>query len=201
MNKPTIWKLALGVMCMVLAGPVSAEGDAVRGKSRFSTCMGCHGIPGYVNTYPTYRVPRVGGQHAAYITAALNAYRSGDRKHATMVANASALSEQDITDIATYLEGIPMSSNKAAAVGDAKAGEEKSQTCVACHGDGNNESNAFPKLAGQHIDYLIRALKDYKSGARNNAIMSGMAAGLSEQDQKDLAAYYANQPIGLAVVH
>ena len=77
---------------------------------------------------------------------------------------------------------------------DAAAGKQKSQTCAACHGpDGNSPSPLYPHLAGQYETYLLQALKDYKSGARKNAIMAGMVAALSEEDLKDLAAYYASQ--------
>ena len=80
------------------------------------------------------------------------------------------------------------------AAGDPTAGREKSQTCQACHGaDGNAENPMYPILAGQYQTYLLHALKAYKSGDRNNAIMAGMVAGLSEQDMADLAAYYASQ--------
>ena len=78
--------------------------------------------------------------------------------------------------------------------GDAAAGKSKSATCAACHGaDGNSTIPTNPKLAGQHADYLVQAMKDYQSGARNNAIMKGMTAALSEQDIEDLAAYFASQ--------
>lgn len=78
--------------------------------------------------------------------------------------------------------------------GNAARGKEKSTTCAACHGaDGNSASPDFPRLAGQYEDYLYKALRDYKSGARKNAIMAGMAQPLSKQDMQDLAAYYAAQ--------
>lgn len=80
------------------------------------------------------------------------------------------------------------------AKGDPAAGQRKSQVCVACHGvDGNSENPIYPRLAGQYEDYLLRAMLDYKSGARQNPIMAGMVAGLSEQDMQDLAAYFAAQ--------
>ena len=84
--------------------------------------------------------------------------------------------------------------------GDPAAGKEKSQACQACHGvDGNSLAPNFPKLAGQYQNYLLRALMDYKSGARKNPIMNAQVAALSEQDMKDLAAYFAGQK-GLYVV-
>lgn len=75
-----------------------------------------------------------------------------------------------------------------------EAGKEKSRTCAACHGaDGNSATGDFPRLAGQHYDYLVKALHDYKSGKRKNAIMAPQAASLSERDMEDLAAYYSRQ--------
>ena len=78
--------------------------------------------------------------------------------------------------------------------GNAEAGKAKSTTCAACHGpDGNSTSSMFPKLAGQHPDYLFQALKAYKSGKRKNAIMNGQAASLSEADMADLAEYFGSR--------
>lgn len=87
------------------------------------------------------------------------------------------------------------------AQGDVAAGKEKSAPCAACHGaDGNSTDPSFPLLAGQHPDYMVKALEDYKSGARKNAIMAGFAAGLSRQDREDLAAYFASQKGPLTVI-
>jgi cytochrome c553 len=78
--------------------------------------------------------------------------------------------------------------------GDAEAGQQKSATCAACHGpDGNSSNPEWPVLAGQHPRYIVEQLKAYKSGARRNAVMQGQVAKLSEQDMKDLAAFYAEQ--------
>ncbi len=78
---------------------------------------------------------------------------------------------------------------------DIEAGKKKAgETCAACHGaDGNSLAPNFPKLGGQHSSYLAKALSDYKSGARKDAIMAGMAATLSKADIENLAAYYATQ--------
>jgi cytochrome c553 len=78
--------------------------------------------------------------------------------------------------------------------GNADAGKAKSATCAGCHGaDGNSAVPSFPKLAGQHEDYLYHSLKDYKSGKRKNAIMQEQVAKLSDQDMKDLAAFFTKQ--------
>ncbi|MDH3466414.1 MAG: cytochrome c [Gammaproteobacteria bacterium] len=83
----------------------------------------------------------------------------------------------------------------AAAGGDIKNGQTKAEICASCHGaDGNSTSPEFPKLAGQHADYIVRALTDYQTGKRSNAIMQGFVANLSQQDMRDLAAYFASQP-------
>jgi cytochrome c553 len=91
---------------------------------------------------------------------------------------------------------------QALAAGDAAAGKQKSQTCAACHGaDGNTPTGPdFPRLAGQHYDYLLKALRDYKSGSRNNPIMGGQVGALSTQDMADLAAYFSSQKGALHVI-
>jgi cytochrome c553 len=90
---------------------------------------------------------------------------------------------------------------QALAGGDSDAGKQKSQACVACHGaDGNSPTAQFPKIGGQYETYLFRSLLDYKSGARQNAIMAGIVAGLEEQDMKDLAAYFASQDGDLQIL-
>jgi cytochrome c553 len=88
------------------AAPAVAPGDATRGKGLAYTCRGCHGVTGYQNAYPTYRVPKLGGQSQTYLNAALLEYRKGSRKHPTMQAQAESFSEQDIADIAAYLASI-----------------------------------------------------------------------------------------------
>lgn len=88
----------------------------------------------------------------------------------------------------------------AAQATDVAAGKAKAAAvCAACHGaDGNNPSPDFPKLAGQHREYLAKALQDYKSGQRKNAIMAGFAGALTKEDIDNLSAYYAAQPAVLS---
>ena len=93
--------VSLAFLAVLLAGtPATASEDQMPPAA--ITCMGCHGIPGYFNVYPTYNVPRLGGQHAEYLVAALKAYRLGQRSHPTMGAQANTLSDQDIADIAAF---------------------------------------------------------------------------------------------------
>ena len=90
----------LSISCLSLAEDYSA------GKTKSETCLGCHAIPGYNNVYPTYKVPKLAGQHAEYIASALKAYQNKERDHKTMHANAMALSDKDIQDIAKYFESL-----------------------------------------------------------------------------------------------
>lgn len=99
------------------------------------------------------------------------------------------------TATALALFALSASALAAGIEGDPVAGAEKAKTCASCHGATGNESldDTYPKLAGQHPEYLAKALRDYKSGERKNAIMAGFAAGLSDEDIDDLAAFFATQ--------
>jgi cytochrome c553 len=97
---------ALLFLAFFITGPAFATGDPVAGKTKAYTCTGCHGIPGYNNIYPTYKVPKIGGQNYQYLVSALQAYRDGDRRHATMALQAKALSDQDIEDVAAYFASL-----------------------------------------------------------------------------------------------
>ena len=104
---------ALIALTAALAAPAFAadaaaapKGDAKAGKALVYTCGGCHGVTGYMNAYPNYHVPRIGGQNYDYLVAALTEYKTGQRNHPTMRAQGESLSEQDIKDIATYLSSI-----------------------------------------------------------------------------------------------
>ena len=83
-----------------------AAGDADAGEVKAYTCTGCHGIPGYKNVYPTYKVPKIGGQNYEYLTVALKAYRNGERDHPTMELQAESMTDGDIEDIAAYFASL-----------------------------------------------------------------------------------------------
>jgi cytochrome c553 len=90
-------------MLLTLAVPVQAAGDPQAGRQKNSMCAGCHGIPGWRTAYPAvYSVPKLGGQHAEYIVAALQAYKNGERSHPSMAGIAGSLSDQDMEDLAAY---------------------------------------------------------------------------------------------------
>ncbi|MCU0977392.1 MAG: c-type cytochrome [Steroidobacteraceae bacterium] len=176
----------------LLPAAAQAEGDPERGRKLAYTCMGCHGIENHKNAYPNYSVPRLGGQHAAYMMAALAEYESKARWHPTMRGLAATLSDQDKADIAAYFEGPAPVTSGGTPVGTMPAA---GQACMACHGaDGVGILPEYPTLAGQHEDYLRQALRDYRAGKRQNAIMNGFAATLTDADIRQLAAYFARQP-------
>lgn len=179
------------------AGAAHAAGDVEAGKLRAQTCMGCHGAPGMRNAYPAFRVPKLGGQHEFYLISALKAFQRGDRPHPTMQAQASTLSEQEMQNVAAYFASLadPVSSEP--------RGDSPAQQCAACHNaDGVSPSDpaatqGAPIVAGQYPDYLVHVLRQYKSGKRQNAVMNGMAAGLSEAQMEAIAQFYFRQD-GLA---
>jgi cytochrome c553 len=167
---------------------VIADGDPAAGQVKGYTCTGCHGIPGYKNVYPMYKVPKIGGQNASYLVSALAAYQEGNRTHPTMRLQAKSLSDQDIADIATWAASMARGS----LVEVTGPVPEKVALCQACHGeDGMGIEEDYPVLAGQHVSYLAQALGDYRNGSRQNVIMGGFASTLSDEDIAELSAWYA----------
>ncbi len=99
-------KTSLALVALLCTGAANAQaptGDAKRARERVQMCQGCHGIDGWRTAFPeVYHVPKLAGQHAQYLALALQAYRSGARKHPSMKAIAATLSDQDIADLAAY---------------------------------------------------------------------------------------------------
>lgn len=182
---------ALLIVTTLIAQPAHADGDAAAGKELGYTCQGCHGIDGYRNAYPSYRVPKLGGQKAAYLVIALKGYRDNTREHPTMVGQASSLSDKDIDDLAAYFASI--GGETVAAGGSKGASFDKAQACTACHGNNGVSVNAmWPTLAGQHEDYLLQALNSYRDGTRKDPVMGAQAALIAEEDVAVLAKYFAS---------
>jgi len=197
-------QMLLIVICLVAYITLNAHAaDAAKGEKLSQTCLGCHGAPGLRNPGPVYNIPMIGGQHPQYITSALQAYRSKQRSHGTMQAQASNLSDENIADIAAFFSAMSGDSNaKAVNATLARQGEAKSAVCAACHGAiGDGDNSAYPKLAGQYESYLTQALKDYRSGDRQNPIMAGFAGTLSIGDIEALAAWFASHEGALSAPH
>jgi cytochrome c553 len=191
-------KLLIAVICTFAALPVvsaQAAGDAEHGAVLANACLGCHGIPGYRNGYPSYRVPKLGGQHEEYIVLGLQGYKNLARSHLTMRAQSASLSDQDMQDVAAYFGakgGLEEGSARSGA--QIARGGEKASVCGACHGaNGASPAPNWPTLAGQHKDYLVEVIGQYKTGERTDPVMAGQVINLSDEDIDDIAAFYSVQ--------
>jgi len=223
MNKLFTTIFAVAVSCATAASLAQEiKGDAKAGETKNAMCIGCHGIKGYQASFPeVYKVPMISGQGAKYIIAALNEYKKGDRKHPTMRAIADTLSDQDMADLAAHYSA----DGAVAAAEPAKAADPKAvkapsvepsaqvqallnkANCASCHGANFSSpiDPSYPKIGGQHADYLFVALKAYKmennpKAGRSNAIMGGMAKQYTNPELKLLANYLSSVDGDLKVV-
>ena len=215
MNKLLTTMFAVAVSFATFA--VQAEdltGSAKAGETKNAMCIGCHGIKGYQASFPeVYKVPMISGQGAKYIASALSAYKKGDRKHPSMRGIAEALSDQDIVDLAAYYSASGVIAGAELPAEPAKKPSADvlallgKANCASCHGANFSKpiDPSYPKLAGQHGDYLFVALKAYKvennaKVGRNNAIMAGMAKQYTNAELKVLANYLSSLDGELKVV-
>ena len=191
----------------LLTAPVAHAQDAAAGQAKAAQCIGCHGIAGYQASFPeVYKVPRISGQNAKYIAASLTAYRKGERKHPTMRSVAVAMTDADIADLAAFYEGHGASSLKTVSAGPAQppaavAALLAKGACASCHGADFNKpiDGAYPKLAGQHADYLYASLRSYATEGnpnmgRANAIMGAQVKPFKRTELKAMADYIASLP-------
>ncbi|MDO9572188.1 MAG: c-type cytochrome [Hydrogenophaga sp.] len=185
-------------------------GDAQAGQKKADMCIGCHGIPGYQNSFPEiHKVPMISGQSDKYIVSALTAYKKGDRKHPSMRGIAGSLSEQDMADLAAFYASqtdktateTPRTASTAAAALIEKG------ACASCHGANFSKpiDPSYPKLGGQHADYLFVALKAYTVEGntvvgRSNGIMAGIAKQYSTAEMREIAKYLASVEGELKIV-
>ena len=180
------------IAALISAQPATAQGNAEQGRQLGFTCLGCHGIEGQRNAYPSFRVPRLGGQGRDYIENAMRAYRDGTRPHPTMHAQASSLTDTDIENLLAWFETSGTAGDVATA--EQVKGFAALEICVTCHGvDGEGVVPQPPVLAGQHADYIVHALNQYKSGERSGNVMLAFAVNLSDEDIQLVAEYYASQ--------
>ncbi len=210
------FKITVASVLLALSGfatPVLAQ-DAAAGKEKAAMCIGCHGIIGYQATFPeVYKVPKISGQNAKSIVSSLAAYKKGDRKHPSMRAIAASLTDKDMADLGAYYEGLHGSSVKT--VSDTPEVAPSAEVaalltkgaCASCHGANFNKpiDGAYPKLAGQHADYLYAALKAYGTEGsplvgRANAIMSAQVKAFKRDELKAIAQYLSTLPGDVATV-
>jgi cytochrome c553 len=172
-------------------------------EAKTAMCFGCHNIKGYQASFPeVYKVPMIAGQSAKYIAAALNAYKTGERKHPTMRGIAESLTEQDIADMAAFYENLGREQRKPAPEKPSRepnaqvAGLLQKANCASCHGANFSKpiDPSYPKIAGQHSDYLFQAMKAYKMDnspavGRSNGIMGAIAKQFSNAELKAISQY------------
>ena len=205
--------IALVTLLSTASLSLSASAQSAQaGEKKAAMCIGCHGIPDYKASFPEiYRVPMIAGQGPKYIISALTGYKKGERKHPTMRAIAASLSDQDMADLAAFYTAQAKADPVPAVVaGEAPAAVAellKKGNCASCHGANFSApiDPTYPKLAGQHADYLYVALKAYQTDknpqvGRNNAIMMGMARPFTHAEAKLLAGYIASLPGELKTV-
>ena len=215
MNK---FLLSLSVLAVAFASAFSANaqevvGDVKAGEKKIAMCIGCHGIKGYQASFPeVHKVPMISGQGAKYIVSALVAYQKGDRKHPSMRGIADNMTEQDMADIGAYYEAHgkvegAMAAEKAPDGNARVTALLQKGACISCHGDNFSKpiDPSYPKIAGQHSDYLFVALKSYKTEGtplwgRSNGVMGGIAKQYSNAELKELAGYISSLPGELKTV-
>ena len=223
MTKTLTTVFALALASLACAAQAQAiKGDPKEGEKKNAMCIGCHGIDRYQASFPqVYKVPMIGGQNEAYIVAALQAYKKGERKHPTMRAIAASLEEKDMINLAAYYSVQGQTAPKAtvALAPDSPVPALLNKgICASCHGEGFQKpiSDSIPKVAGQYSDYLFASLKAYQTDSNNRYI--GRTPGLMAQplekikdhnvsgdinnlnDLRLLADYIASQPSELRTV-
>ena len=197
--KKTLFGLIYGTFLLSnLVGTAQAV-DAKKGQVAFETCRGCHSTPNYSNVYPTYYVPKIGGQRPEYTVAALTAYKDNKRPKSAMTANSFDLTPHAMESIAAYMDDAAAPKDFAPASGDPVEGKKLAATCEGCHTNDLKDGATAPILAGQYGNYLVKVMKDYQSGKRKNPIMQSMLADLSKENLEDISAYFAKMK-GLSII-
>jgi cytochrome c553 len=188
------------VMALVVAGSVQAAGDAAAGKTKAVACGACHGPDG---NSPNPIWPKLAGQHPDYIQKQIGDFKSGARKDPLMSAQAALLpTDQDVADVAAYFSG----QNQSAGVADPakvnlgqqlyRGGNMASgvAACGGCHGPAGmgNPLAKFPRISGQHADYVSKALKDFRASGRANdpnGMMRGVALHMTDDEIAAVSQY------------
>ena len=198
---PILTLAALALTTNIVQAQSLVDGSADAGKTKAITCTACHGAEGN-SVNPLW--PNIAGQHASYIAAQLNAFKSGARKDPLMAPQAMMLADTDIANLAVYFEGLPAAAMPVADPATVDKGEALYRggdsgkgiaACMACHGPsgrGNPAAN-YPALQGQHAAYTEKQLRDYASGSRvsdgKTRVMRAIASRLSADDIKAVASY------------
>ena len=196
---------------IALASPLAGAQDLKAGEAKAAMCIGCHGIPGYQASFPqVHRVPMIAGQSAKYIESSLQAYRKGDRRNPSMRGIAGSLSDADIADLAAFYQqqpgAAPALPETPAQPSPEVAALLTKGACASCHGANFSKpiDPAYPKIAGQHADYLFVALRAYQAKEptlnRANPIMVGQVAQFKPAELRAIANYLGSLPGELKTV-
>ncbi len=179
--------LILSFFSALLTLPVAAA-DLAAGAQKAEPCTSCHGQKGNSSNA---QWPILAAQQSTYLANQLKAFKSGDRINLMMQSMTANLNNEDINNLAAYFSSQkPVKANSDPAL--AKSGESKAAMCLGCHGSTAQGNGQFPRLAGQHPEYLEQQLKAFKDGSRKSGPMQAIIAGLSEADFKALAAYFGS---------
>ena len=171
--------------------PAPDSDPLAAGKAAAAACGGCHGEAG-VTSMPG--MPSLVGLDPKYFVTAMNAYKSGERKHDMMKSFATPLTEPALQNLALFYALQKPARAQTPASGDAAAGKKAAAACAGCHGEsGVSSIPGTPSLAGQDAQYVAAATLAYKDGTRRDETMKGPAAALDQRSVQDLAAFYAGQ--------
>lgn len=198
MNK---WLVGLVTLATVVSSTAAlADGDAKAGEAKSAVCMACHG-PGGNSVNPIW--PKLAGQHQNYIRKQLEDFKASRRANELMSPQAAALQPNDVDDLAAYFSSQTQSDAQSADLGKVKKGTRiymggnaatGTPACSGCHGPQGmgNELAKFPRISGQHTDYIVKALKDFRAGNRANdpnGMMRGVVRFMTD-DEIDAVAHY-----------
>lgn len=199
-----------GVLGLGLAGGAAAQGDPVAGEAKGAICAGCHGVDG---NSEAGMFPRLAGQYSSYIVKQIRDFQAGHRANNEIMTGmaATVASVEDAKDIGAFFEKQKLAKQPIVPVDKGLAAEgEKLYTqgnpasgvygCINCHGPkgaGKSESiSQFPRLVGQHKEYLVKQLTDFKAGTRGNdpaGMMKDIAKKLTDAEISAVAEYLAGQ--------
>lgn len=193
--KKTVMMLFSACVSLMLMTNATAQGDAAAGQAKSALCGSCHGQDG---NSPLAMNPKIAGQNAKYLVKQLQDFKSGARPGLTMAAMVASLSEQDMEDLAAYYasQSVTLGGASAESVETAetiyRAGVKdlSSAACSACHGPkgAGNALAGFPSLSGQHAEYTLQQLKDFRSGVRENDANGMMRTVVERLTDKELEA-------------
>ncbi len=162
--------------------------DLAAGEQKAAACASCHGQNGNSNNA---QWPILAAQQSNYIVNQLKAFKAGERINPMMQSMAAGLTDSDINNLAAFFSSQkPVKNNSDSAL--AKLGEAKAAMCLGCHGSSGAGNGQFPRLAGQHPDYLVRQLMAFKTGSRKSGPMQAITSNFNESDFKELAAYFGS---------